>query len=185
MAHEVPSSKRATAAGSWDINFLSDALGRCGWECMCFDFFFFTQNDVSILYTLFYTLLFSYLTEHLFLLQEHLGKHFTSIYVGQPHSCRVCRVFHSWRQCYFQFGLCPFPPVQILTAFQSLLKTNATTDGFASTLSKWFFTRIISCEPHITASLVSNSMAAQAVTHSFLLIILISAMSYIYEGSSG
>lgn len=102
MAHEVPPSKWATAAGAWD--FLSrDAVGRRGWECMHFDFF--TQNDVSILYTLFCILLFSHLTEHLYLLQEHLGKCFT-LYVGQSHSFRVCRVFHLWRRHYFQHGPC-------------------------------------------------------------------------------
>ena len=71
-------------------------------------FDFFTQNDVSISYTLFCILLFSYLTEHLFLLQEHLGKRFM-LYVGQPRSFRVCRVFHLWRRRYFQHGPCFTP----------------------------------------------------------------------------
>lgn len=43
----------------------------------------------------------------------------------------------------------------IFTAFQNSLETNKMTDEFAMTISKYFFTCIISSERHITVSPVS------------------------------
>lgn len=37
----------------------------------------------------------------LFYLTEYLGEHFTSVYVGQPHSFQVCIISHFWMLHYF------------------------------------------------------------------------------------